>query len=311
MEIAVAIPTYNRANFLREAIDSVLGQTLKPHEIFVCDDGSTDDTQSILNSYGDKIRWTTIENSGPAMARKTAIESTTAPWVALCDSDDIWMPDHLERLMGAVEIWPETDMVFSNFIDFNEEGIFGDPKFHTAPAGWWDTSIEKIQGSCRSYGNQAYPAFLVFFPALPTAMMFRRSLYDQIGGIDKSVARARAEDAHLTRRLAAHGIVSCDWKVTAQRRNHEENYSSDSIKVAESDVEILKMFLNGGLIPDRFFDCTRLDINRREMRLFHSHFWVRDFRKARALAWDTPRNERNAMFYIKLMIAYAAMGIGR
>ncbi|MGK2958008.1 MAG: glycosyltransferase [Acidimicrobiales bacterium] len=311
MEIAVAIPTYNRANFLREAIDSILGQTLKPHEIFVCDDGSTDDTQSILNSYGDKIRWTTIENSGPAMARKTAIESTTAPWVALCDSDDIWMPDHLERLMGAVEIWPETDMVFSNSINFSEKGSFGDSKFHTAPAGWWDAFTEKSQASYRSFGNNAYPAMLKFFLLLTTPQIFRRGLYERIGGIDKSMARARAEDAHLSRRLAAHGVVACDEKVTTKIRRHNENYSNDSTSVNESDIEILNLFIKDRLIPDRFIECTLQDIGERNMRLFHTYFWLRDFRKARAIAWRTPREGRDAMFYIKSIIAHTAMGAGK
>lgn len=311
MDIAVAVPTYNRANYLREALDAILGQTVKPCEIFVCDDGSTDDTQSILRAYGDAIGWTVIENSGPAMARKIAIESTTAPWVALCDSDDIWMPDHLERLKGAVEIWPETDLVSSNFDNFNDQGVLGASIFQSAPIGWPDAFIEKTEGAYQSFGNNAYPALLEFPAIYPTSQMFRRSLYTQLGGIDKKMARQMSEDAHLTLRMAAFGTVAIDWNVTAKVRRHEGSFSAGSLRVEEGDMQVLLHLTGDKTIPDRFIELTMNDITRRKAILFNRYFWVRDFRKARQVVWNVPHGERDAMFYARMILSFLALGIGK
>ncbi len=311
MEIAVAVPTYNREHYLREALDAILAQTLAPKEVFVCDDGSTDGTESVLRSYGGKIRWTAIRNSGPAMARKIAIESTTAPWVALCDSDDVWMPDHLERLAGAVEIWPETDMVSSNFENFNDQGSFGGSIFQSAPIGWPEAFIEKTEGAYQSFGNNAYPALLAFPAVYTTSQMFRRSLYTQLGGIDKTMARQVSEDAHLTLRLAAHGIAAIDQNVTAKVRRHEGSFSAGSLRVAEGDMQVLRHLVEHKLIPDRFTELTMKDITRRKAMLFNHYFWVRDFRKARSVVWNVPHHERDAMFYVRMILSFLALGVGK
>ncbi len=311
VEICVVMPTYNRESYLREAIDSILNQTVKPGDIFICDDGSTDNTQSVLRSYGEKIRWVTIQNSGPAMARKIAIENTTAPWVALCDSDDVWMPDHLERLMGAIGLWPETDVVSSNFEHFNAQGSFGVSKFHTAPPGWWEEFTTKTDAEYQSFDANAYPALLQFQPVFTTSQMFRRRLYTQVGGIDRAMARMVSEDAHLTLRMAARGVVVFDCKITAKIRRHAENFSGDSIKVAEGDIGVLRHLVENGLIPDRFTACTVKDIARRKADLFNNYFWMRDFQKARAAVGDVPPDRRDVMFYIRAIIAFAAIGIGK
>lgn len=311
VEIAVAVPTYNREHYLREALDAILAQALAPKEIFVCDDGSTDGTEAVLRSYGGKIRWTAIKNSGPAMARKIAIESTTAPWVALCDSDDIWMPDHLERLAGALEIWPETDMVSSNFENFNDQGSFGGSIFQSAPIGWPEAFIEKTEGAYHSFGNNAYPALLEFPAVYPTSQMFRRSLYTQLGGIDKTMARQVSEDAHLTLRLAAHGITVIDRNITAKVRRHEGSFSAGFLRVAEGDMQVLLRLAEDKMIPDRFIELTMKDIARRKAVLFNHYFWARDFRKARSVVWNVPHHERDAMFYTRMILSFLALGIGK
>jgi len=103
--VSVVVPTYNRADVLSRAIDSVLAQTVTDVELIVVDDGSTDDTQDRLRSYDDP-RLTVLrhpENRGGSAARNTGIEAATGEYVAFLDSDDTWRPRKLEVQLEALE----------------------------------------------------------------------------------------------------------------------------------------------------------------------------------------------------------------
>ncbi|MDD1679226.1 MAG: glycosyltransferase, partial [Methanomicrobiales archaeon] len=100
--VSVVIATYNRAALLGETIESVLKQRFRDFEIIVVDDGSTDGTQEVLKTYGDKIRCFHQENRGPSAARNLGIRQARGRWIAIQDSDDLCAPDHLEVLFGFV-----------------------------------------------------------------------------------------------------------------------------------------------------------------------------------------------------------------
>ena len=93
--LTVVIPTYNRADLLGEAIDSVLTEKWPNLELLVVDDGSTDETPKLLAGYGDQLRVIRQENAGESAARNTGIRAATHQLVALLDSDDYWLPGKL------------------------------------------------------------------------------------------------------------------------------------------------------------------------------------------------------------------------
>jgi glycosyltransferase involved in cell wall biosynthesis len=110
--ISVVIPCYNGAKYLREALDSVLAQTLPPLEVIVVDDGSTDDSAAIAESFGPPVRVIRQSNQGESVARNRAIGEAKGEWVAFLDADDLWLPEKLAeqaKLMtpsiGAVCSW--------------------------------------------------------------------------------------------------------------------------------------------------------------------------------------------------------------
>lgn len=103
--VSIIIPTYNRAAVIRRAIDSILRQTYSSYEILVIDDGSADETKSIVTDIQDaRIRYIALEeNRGVAHARNVGIQEAKYDYIAFLDSDDEWLPDKLEVQMRKLE----------------------------------------------------------------------------------------------------------------------------------------------------------------------------------------------------------------
>lgn len=101
--VSVVIPTYNRAEKVLAAVESVLAQTVSDLEIIVIDDGSSDDTGRVLaKTFGAQIRYYTQANQGASVARNRGVEEARGEWVAFLDSDDLWEADKLEWQFKAL-----------------------------------------------------------------------------------------------------------------------------------------------------------------------------------------------------------------
>ena len=91
LPLSIIIPAYNAAKYIRSTIDCALAQSLSENEVIVVDDGSTDDTIDILESYGDEIRVIRQENRGVSAARNRGIGEARGQWLAFLDADDLWL----------------------------------------------------------------------------------------------------------------------------------------------------------------------------------------------------------------------------
>lgn len=123
--VSVIIPTYNRAIYLGEAIESILQQDIQDCqlEIIVVDDGSTDDTKEVIKSYGNRIRYLYQNNRGAGPARNRGLAAATGEWVAFLDSDDRWLPDKLTLQFQVLAAFPGYHAIHSEFLIFDETGI--------------------------------------------------------------------------------------------------------------------------------------------------------------------------------------------
>jgi len=101
-EVSVIIPSYNSAKYLTDAVDSVLSQTLRDYEVLVIDDGSTDDTESVMSRYGEPVRYIRQRNRGVGAARNRGIKESGGRYVAFLDADDTWHQDKLRRQVTAL-----------------------------------------------------------------------------------------------------------------------------------------------------------------------------------------------------------------
>jgi glycosyltransferase involved in cell wall biosynthesis len=115
--VSVILPTFNRARFLPEAFTSIQAQSWPAWELIVVDDGSTDDTRVLVEQWRPRlerpVHYIYQQNGGAYAARNTGLDHASGSYVAFFDSDDLWLPHHLERCVSALDRHPDVQWVFA------------------------------------------------------------------------------------------------------------------------------------------------------------------------------------------------------
>jgi glycosyltransferase involved in cell wall biosynthesis len=196
-DVSILVVTYNRAATLRECVDSILMQTVPSKEIIVVDDGSTDDTRELLDSYGDRIQCHYLEHQGQARARNAALSLSRSPWIAFLDSDDYYLSrDVLREFLERFQEDPTLDVVASGWSVVDPEGR---PLAEVAP--WIQAPVFDLE-SC-----------LYWKPTLLCAKMFRREIVERVGGFDPTFEACMDTDLIL-RILLTGGRIGWLRKIT-------------------------------------------------------------------------------------------------
>jgi glycosyltransferase involved in cell wall biosynthesis len=118
ISISVVIPVFNCQRYLGEAIESVLAQTLPPLEIIVVDDGSTDGSAEVANSFGARVRYEKRIHAGIAATRNHGISIAHGGWLAFLDADDLWLREKLAAQFAELEKYPSPEMIFCGVEQF-------------------------------------------------------------------------------------------------------------------------------------------------------------------------------------------------
>lgn len=120
--ISIVIPTYNRADLLREALESVYAQTYSNYEVIVVDDGSTDHTDLMLDEYAGRARVLRQSRGGISSARNAGLRACSGDYVAFLDNDDRWTPEKLEHHVAFAATHAECAVTYTDAIQFTESG---------------------------------------------------------------------------------------------------------------------------------------------------------------------------------------------
>lgn len=187
--LSIIIPTYNNAQFLSQAIDSVFTQNFPACEIIVVDDGSTDETQSVLTRYAQRIRYVYQANAGSAAARNVGIGLARGSYVVLLDADDWLLPGKFAAQVGMLEKRPFLGLVHSGWRLVDERGQVID---EVQP--WHEVPVLDLD------------AWVWHKPVQMGAMMFRRTWLEQVGGFDPELRQS--QDVDLLLRLALAGCTA-------------------------------------------------------------------------------------------------------
>lgn len=164
--ISIVIPCYNRELYIKDAINSALAQTYDNIEIIVVDDGSTDNSVSVLSEYGNRIKLIQQTNKGVSAARNKGLSLASGDYVVFLDSDDWISNDLIENHVKAAEKWPEVDIFCSDFKNIDEKNKLG----ILNKSNWPDKPESPIE------------LFLLFPPPFPACEMYKASTIKSLGG---------------------------------------------------------------------------------------------------------------------------------
>jgi len=220
--VSVIIPTYNRAHQLHRAIDSVLAQTYQTQEIIVVDDGSTDDTASVVARYDHKVRYVRQANAGVSTARNHGASLGGSDLLAFLDSDDVWKPEKLAVQIAALNVAPAAGWCISGC-----NPVGGDEEIKPGQDGWtavfpvfrevnmtaetfFTTHFSRLSANVSGIGHAMFegdawaPLFLGNF-VLPSSAVVDRNLFMRLSGFDTGIKLG--EESEFFHRLAAAARV--------------------------------------------------------------------------------------------------------
>lgn len=267
--VSAAIITHNRAEYLPDAITSVLGQTFRDFELVVVDDGSTDATPDVVAPYLDRIRYVRQENRGKAAARNAAVQLAEGELIAFCDSDDAWLPDRLERQLAVLERRPEVGMVHGQ-VELVDADLRPLPEQNAA---------HRKLFSAAHRNRATYASYAFNCRCMSSTILVRREVFETVGPYDCDLA-IEDYDFYL-RLLLDFDLEFMDGPPLAIYRVHPHKtrtteLSSGQIQTAEKHLALL----------DRRGDIADARIARRNFHLEIAQTWrvLGDRRRARAAA---------------------------
>ena len=242
MAVSVIIPTYNRAQWLPEIINSVLRQTFPDFELIVVDDGSTDETAQVLREFSESIRVIHQQNRGVSAARNRGIHESKGELIAFLDSDDLWKLRKLEVQVGYMHAHPQV-MICQTEEIWIRRGVRVNPaKKHKKYSGW---IFEKMLPLCI---------------VSPSAVMMRKSLLDEIGMFDESLPVCEDYDLWLRVGLR-YPIMLIEEPLIVKRGGHDDQLSHQYWGIDRFRVQSLQKLLDSGQLndPQRIAVLAELD----------------------------------------------------
>jgi len=293
--VTAIIPTYNRANYLRSAISSVLAQSFPPAQIIVVDDGSKDNTHEIVTEFASQVGYIAKENGGKSSALNFGLRHAKGKFIWIFDDDDLAEPDALRKLVSALQDNPACGFAYGDYDIFTVDDAGGmrriPVRFPAVPC------------------KDLYLALMERSFILQQGMLARKSCYDEVGDFNETLIRS--QDLDMMLRLARRYTGVKVEGITFHLRQHGGIRGSAAAPLlpnrsvegwVKSDRKIigqiyanhdLRDFLPGGspageLTEEQSFTC----LLQRSCILARKGLWneaAQDFRKARELARTTTK----------------------
>jgi glycosyltransferase involved in cell wall biosynthesis len=229
--VSVIIPTYNRSGMVQEAIDSVLDQDFTDYELIVVDDGSGDSTPTILAGYGRAITVLHQSNTGVSAARNHGMAAASGQLIAFLDSDDLWLPRKLSTQVKFFKDHPDA------VINQTQER--------------WIRNGVRVNPRQRhhKFSGMIFEHSLALCLVSPSAVMLKKSLFDDVGVFDEQLPAC--EDYDLWLRISCrYPVHLIDTPLVIKRGGHADQLS----KAAGLDkyrIQSLVKIIESGLLTPR------------------------------------------------------------
>jgi glycosyltransferase involved in cell wall biosynthesis len=212
-KFSVVIPTYNQAQFLGDAVDSVLAQTFKDYELILVNDGSTDNTEDVGKRYGEKIRYLHQENQGLAGARNSGVYAAEGQYVAFLDSDDIWDPTFLESMLQSIEKNFDSAVFYCGIRYIDKD------KNQLPQRGGLEVASEE------NLLQQLLRANFI----IPSATVIKRSVLLELDGFDINFRRLQDYELWIRLLRSGYSFTALKDQYLVSYRVHGNNLSTDPV----------------------------------------------------------------------------------
>lgn len=242
--VSVILPVYNGADYIAEAIESVLIQNYPHLELLIINDGSEDNTEEIVKRFSDeRIRYFLQNHGGPSAARNEGIRRSKGQFLVMLDHDDYLTADHIGQMLTAYDRYPEADLIYCDTLLLNEEG----------------KALRVHQR--KEFQNPNYLIQEIFqagFPIVPFRTCIRRRVFEKIGEYDPSLWVA--EDYDMWRRFLKQGLIFRHWPKSYYCRRIRRNAHSRIItpEKARMHFQVLQRYLET-FEPQQLFPDVRWD----------------------------------------------------
>jgi glycosyltransferase involved in cell wall biosynthesis len=225
--ISAIVPTFNRAELLVRALRSIAAQTLRPDEVWVVDDGSTDGTAERVAREFPSVRCVRQENRGVSAARNRGIASARGEWLAFLDSDDEWQPTKLEEQMDALGRSPGARFCHTDEIWIRNGRRVNPGRRHAKRGGW-------IFRDC-----------LPLCAISPSAALMHRSVIERVGPFDESLAACEDYDMWL-RVCCRYPVVLAKEPLVVKHGGHAGQLSTTTWGLDRFRIRALEKILEEG-----------------------------------------------------------------
>ena len=231
MNVSVVIPTYNRADLLTRAIDSVLAQSHPAAEIIVVDDGSSDGTQQFIEKLYPQINYIFQKNKGVSAARNNGIRNTHYEWICLLDSDDSWQRDKLEKQVRALLDKPDYLICHTNETWYRNDKVLSQKKKH------------------KKRGGFIFQHCLPLCAISPSSVIIKKQLFDEIGLFDENLPACEDYDMWL-RICCRYPVLFLDEPLTNKYGGHAEQLSRKHWGMDRFRIIALEKVINQAVLND-------------------------------------------------------------
>jgi len=254
--VSVVIPTYNRKALLLEAIASVQQQTFGDLEILVCDDGSTDGSDEAVRALASRdarLRWLPGPHTGlPGAVRNRGMRAARGEWIAFQDSDDLWVPDKLEKQIAVVARQPEVQFIYSHAAALLPDGT----RRRMTPF--------RVPRSGRIFETLLFYSII----ATPTVLM-RRGL----GLFDEEMRLTFAEDYELFLRLSAQVPIHFVDEDLVLCRQQGDNISRDALAGLDQVERVVQATVRRLGVPSSLAAraLAKIEVRRYKQHLLQGH----------------------------------------
>ncbi|MAY53125.1 MAG: glycosyl transferase [Flavobacteriaceae bacterium] len=256
-KFSIIIPLYNKEKDIAKTLNSLFLQTETDYEIVLVNDGSTDNSEGVVTSFDDaRIRYFSKENEGVSKTRNFAVTKATSEHIVFLDADDYWYPNHLENLDGLIHSFPNEQWYATAYEKRHHKNFISSMRspILKKPSGW--------KGLVPNYFENS----LIDPLAWTSAVCFKKSFFESLGGFDTAITHGAGEDTDLWIRAALQAPLVFSTEIRAR-------HNLDGTNRISNTPTLIRKFMDVGVYEKEIENHpglkAYLDINRFSFAMQH------------------------------------------